>query len=73
MEALAAHGIITNATVTTAKKYMKMNSDWLEYSDESIQDYLDEHYGFNSGAIISKVSVSTLLILVLMFGVQALS
>lgn len=69
MEAMAVRGIITDATVTSAKKYMKMNSDWLEYSDQSIQDYLDDYYGLNNGAMIST---SALLILVSMFGVQAL-
>lgn len=63
MDAMESRGIISDGTVATAKKYMKLNSDWIEYSDRSIQDYLDDYYGVNNGAKIARVSICTLFIL----------
>lgn len=53
----------------TAKKYMKMNSDWLEYSDMAIKEYLYDHYGINSGAAELKY---ILFVLVSALGLHAM-
>lgn len=45
LEELLTHGLINSSTVTTARRYIKMNNDWLEVSDVPIKDSLHDYYG----------------------------
>lgn len=60
------HGLISDSS--SAKKYMKMNSDWIEFSDMQIKDYLDDYYGVDRGTGHSCAPINILMIIVTVFG-----
>lgn len=72
LDELVAHGVISSSTVTTAKKYIKMNSDWFEYSNMPIRDFLNDYYGIGNGVSNSKSYVSILVILVAVLGAHSI-
>lgn len=68
LEEMTAHGVLSDSSVVSAKRYMQMNSDWLEFSDTEIKDYLDDYHGVDRGAGNSTASISILMILLMVLG-----
>ncbi|KAJ6643780.1 Aminopeptidase N [Pseudolycoriella hygida] len=72
LEEMLSFGLIGSSTVETAQKYVKMNSDWLIYSDAAIKDYLvNDYYGIGHATTNSRSYVSTFIILVSVLAIKA--
>lgn len=62
------HEVISISTAAAAKTFIKMNSDWLEYSDVPIKDYLDGYYGIGAGTTHSKSYLPIFVLLLTVIG-----
>ncbi|KAG4078826.1 hypothetical protein HA402_015416 [Bradysia odoriphaga] len=72
LDDLLSHGLISSSTVETAVKYIKMNSDWLDVSDEPIRDYLKNYYRGGVANCKSYLPILTMTMLLLVFGTRAM-
>lgn len=72
LEELTSFGLISSSTVETAKKFVKMNNDWLANSDGQISNYLTDHYRGGAANCKSYLSILMMTILLLVLGTRSM-